>query len=54
VIPIGETASLSRRWRQVADHDRFYDASENAGALPPIDAELFVPALGCGLWLGES
>ena len=54
VIPIGETASLSRRWRQVADHDRFYGASESAGALPPIDAELFVPALGCGLWLGES
>jgi hypothetical protein len=54
VIPIGDTPSLCRRWRQVADHERFYEASDGAGALPPIDAELFVPALGCGLWLGEG
>ena len=53
-IRIGETASGARVWRQLADHERFFESSEDTGALPPIDAEVFVPALGCGLWLGEG
>jgi pullulanase/glycogen debranching enzyme len=54
MIPIGDTASAAGTWRQVADHERFYGASDAPGALPPIETDLFVPALGCGLWLGEG
>jgi pullulanase/glycogen debranching enzyme len=53
-IPIGEAPAGPRRWRQVADHDRFYDAADGPGAPRPIDPELFVPAMGCGLWLSEG
>jgi hypothetical protein len=53
-IPIGDTISFSRVWRQIADNERFYSASEGLDALSPVDTSLFVPALGCGLWLGES
>ncbi|MCX6956241.1 MAG: alpha-amylase family glycosyl hydrolase [Verrucomicrobia bacterium] len=54
-IPIGagiagETADA---WEQLADHERFF-AAEGHGAMLPVEAELFVPALGCGLWLSEE
>jgi len=38
------------RWRQLADHERFFSGH---GARQPVEADLFVPALGCGLWAGE-
>jgi pullulanase/glycogen debranching enzyme len=52
-IPIGDAAG-SRLWRQLADQDRFFAVSDGPGALPSVDSELFVHALGCGLWLGEG
>jgi pullulanase/glycogen debranching enzyme len=53
-IPIGDAASGSPAWRQVADQERFYDAAGGPGILSPGDTELFVPSMGCGLWLGEG
>jgi pullulanase/glycogen debranching enzyme len=43
----------SGQWRQLADHERFF-ASEMHGATQPVEPELFVPALGCALWVSES
>jgi pullulanase/glycogen debranching enzyme len=51
-IPVGDAIQSSKTWRQVADHERFYSPAEGLDALTPIDTSLFVPALGCGLWLG--
>jgi pullulanase/glycogen debranching enzyme len=39
-------------WRQLANHERFYSL-DGPGATEPVEAELFVPALGCGLWTCE-
>jgi pullulanase/glycogen debranching enzyme len=51
-IPLSD-AITARRWRQLADVERFYgETNRNAGQ--PVEAELFVPALGCGLWLSEG
>ncbi len=47
-ISIGEVAS-SGAWRQVADHERFLNAGSRAATLR-VEADLVVPALGCGLW----
>ncbi len=40
-------------WRQVASHERFF-GPETPGVRQPVEAELFVPALGCGLWAADS
>ena len=40
-------------WRQLADAERFYGPAGH-GASQPVEAELFVPTLGCGLWLDEA
>ena len=50
VVPVGEWASLA--WRQLADHERFLPPGRAAGARR-VAPELFVPALGCGLWVAE-
>ncbi len=39
-------------WRQLADHDRFFNASSSVPG-QPVEPELFLPALGCGLWVCE-
>jgi pullulanase/glycogen debranching enzyme len=39
-------------WQLAADHEQFYDAQKPAPA-GTVEPELFVPALGCGLWLAE-
>jgi len=44
---------VSARWRQLADHERFFTAEAHGAALP-VEAALFVPALGCALWVSES
>jgi pullulanase/glycogen debranching enzyme len=46
-IPMGDIARAG--WRQLADHERFFNAD---GRQPsrPVEEPLFVPALGCGLW----
>ncbi len=49
-LPAEVTSSL---WRQLADHERFFSA-DYQGATLPVEAELFVPALGCALWISES
>jgi pullulanase len=51
-LQIGDVASLGG-WRQIADHDRFVQASSRA-ATRKVEANLDVPALGCGLWLAGS
>jgi pullulanase len=38
-------------WRQLADHERFYRETARDAVLQPVEEELFVPALGCGLWV---
>ncbi len=51
-IPLDETfAALS--WRQLANEERFF-AAEGPGASQPVEQELFVPSLGCGLWQSDS
>jgi pullulanase/glycogen debranching enzyme len=47
-VPIGEVAGWG--WRMLADHECFY-TNGRTPPLGPVEAELFVPALGCGLWV---
>jgi pullulanase/glycogen debranching enzyme len=52
LIPLDEDTS-STRWRQLADHEHFF--SHRASEIPQnVEEELFVPALGCGLWISEA
>lgn len=46
-------AVADRRWRQVADQNRFY-TRPMAGSLHLPDGDALVPPLGCGLWLSEE
>jgi pullulanase/glycogen debranching enzyme len=48
-IAIGEVADWGV-WKQVADHDRFLHSGSRA-ATRKVEADLDVPALGCGLWV---
>ncbi len=52
MLPLPE-ALVAAGWRQLANHERFF-APGGPGATEPVEAELFVPALGCGLWLAHS
>jgi pullulanase/glycogen debranching enzyme len=49
-IPIGEFAGWG--WKLVADHERFYVEGRRP-PVPAVAAELFIPSLGCSLWLAE-
>jgi pullulanase len=49
-IPVGAVAQTD--WRQLADHERFFNAGDREPARP-VEETLFVPALGCGLWIAE-
>ncbi len=51
-IPL-DPGAVAGAWRQLADAERFYGLAGH-GAAQPVEAELFVPALGCGLWLDEA
>ncbi len=51
-ISIGEVAA-SGSWRQVADHERFIHPTSRA-ATRKVEADLEVPALGCGLWVAST
>jgi pullulanase len=42
----------SATWHQLADQERFFPTAA-PGATLPVEPELFVPALGCGLWISE-
>jgi hypothetical protein len=52
VIPVDAEAAAGV-WRQLADAERFYGLSGHSAG-QPVEPELFVPALGCGLWLCEG
>ncbi len=52
ILPIDETAA-ALPWRQLANHERFF-APNGPGATEPVEIELFVPPLGCGLWACDS
>jgi pullulanase/glycogen debranching enzyme len=49
-IPLGGCAHSG--WRQLADQERFFRAGDCEPARP-VEESLFVPALGCGLWMTE-
>jgi pullulanase/glycogen debranching enzyme len=49
-IPVGDIARAG--WRQLADQERFFGADDREPARP-VEESLFVPALGCGLWMAE-
>ena len=51
-ISIGEVAAWGN-WRPIADHDRFVQPGSRA-ATRKVEADLEVPALGCGLWSAGS
>jgi hypothetical protein len=48
-IPL-DAETVARAWRQMADHERFF-ADGMHGMSQPVEPELFLPALGCGLWI---
>lgn len=53
-IPIGaDTAGPAHTWDPLADHARFY-SSHPHGAVLPVEPDLFLPSLGCGLWVAED
>ncbi|MFT3782321.1 MAG: alpha-amylase family glycosyl hydrolase [Nibricoccus sp.] len=51
IIPIGEEIAAGN-WSQLADHERFF-GSRPRDTAQRVTADLFVPALGCGLWIAE-
>lgn len=53
VIPLGADVA-GYGWRQLADHERFFSAARAGGDGRGVDAELFVPALGCALWASDG
>ena len=48
IIPLGDVGATAN-WRQLANHDRFFTSSAHS-ATEPVEPELFIPVLGCGLW----
>ncbi len=52
-IPLGEGIA-SPEWRQLADHERFFSENGRHVVRQPVETELFVPALGCGLWTRDA
>jgi pullulanase len=54
-IPIGvDTAGTTPgAWDLLADHERFYSSDAHGAALP-VEPELFLPPLSCGLWVSEE
>ncbi|HYP18272.1 MAG TPA: alpha-amylase family glycosyl hydrolase [Opitutus sp.] len=53
VIPLDPAVAAEGGWRQVANEERFF-AKGGPGLTQPVETELFVPALGCGLWISDS
>jgi len=48
-IPL-DAETRESAWRQLANHERFFPPHA-PGARQPVEPELYVPALGCGLWV---
>jgi pullulanase/glycogen debranching enzyme len=51
-IPVGPEIAAGN-WRQLADHERFF-GTKTRDTAQGVDADLFLPALGCGLWVSEG
>ncbi len=52
-VTIGaDVAGGEGAWKPVADHERFHRSDFHGTALR-VEPELFLPALGCGLWVSE-
>ncbi len=51
-VPL-EPELVDAPWRQLADHEQFF-VQPGHPAARPVENELFVPALGCGLWVCEG
>ncbi len=49
VIQLDASVTASR-WQQIADHEHFFTARADEST-QPVETELFIPALGCGLWV---
>lgn len=54
-VPIGHAIAGNTPgvWELQADQDRFY-ALESYGVHLPVEADLFLPPLGCGLWVSKG
>lgn len=52
-IPIGTAIPAAGPWSQLADQERFYSGVSHP-AKAPVEAQLFIPALGCALWCSEN
>jgi pullulanase len=52
MISLGEGIA-GASWRQLANHERFFSPG-GPGATEPVEPDLFVPFLGCGLWIADS
>ncbi|MCR6656337.1 MAG: hypothetical protein NVV63_11090 [Opitutus sp.] len=50
-IPLAEAVTAGT-WRQLANHERFFGAGTSATA--PVERELYLPPLGCGLWTRDT
>jgi pullulanase/glycogen debranching enzyme len=44
----------SPRWRQLADHERFFGDTGLTALRQPVEDELYLPPLGCALWILEA
>jgi pullulanase/glycogen debranching enzyme len=51
-IAVGKAVADLGHWRQLADHERFYVPGH--GSLRPVEANLILPPLSCGLWMCEG
>jgi len=51
-IPVGAEIAEGN-WRQLADHERFFGPRPLDNA-QPVESELYLPRLGCGLWISEG
>ena len=52
IVAVGQPVADLGHWRQLADHERFYFPGH--GSLCPVEANLALPPLSCGLWLCEG
>jgi pullulanase len=51
-LSVGQEVAGLGHWRQLADHERFYFPGHSA--LRPVEANLLLPPLSCGLWMCEG
>jgi hypothetical protein len=52
-ISLGEGIASSA-WRQLADHERFFGNSCVTALRQTVEGDIFLPALGCALWILDA